>query len=81
MLDVAADTVASGGLLIYSTCSLELEENELRIEAFLAARPDFRVEATDAVPSRWLDARGHLSVTPQEGGFDGAFAARLRRVS
>jgi 16S rRNA (cytosine967-C5)-methyltransferase len=81
MLDAAADTVASGGLLIYSTCSLELEENELRIEAFLAARPDFRVEATDAVPSRWLDARGHLSVTPQEGGFDGAFAARLRRVS
>jgi 16S rRNA (cytosine967-C5)-methyltransferase len=81
MLDSAAGTVRSGGLLIYSTCSLEAEENEGQIDAFLTRHPGFRVEATDAVPSRYLDAAGRLCVTPQTTGFDGAFAARLRRAA
>lgn len=81
MLAAAAGCVRPGGLLVYSTCSLESEENEGQIEAFLERRPDFRVEATDAVPARYLDASGRLCVTPQATGFDGAFAARLRRVA
>jgi len=81
MLVAAADAVVAGGLLVYSTCTLEPEENEAQVEAFLAERHDFRIEVTDAVPARYLDGRGRLVVTPQDGGFDGAFAARLRRVS
>ena len=81
MLRAAADVVAAGGLLVYSTCSLEPEENEGAVESFLAVRPDFQVEPTGAVPERYLDGRGRLVVTPQDSGFDGAFAARLRRVA
>lgn len=81
MLAAGADVVAPGGLLVYSTCTLEPEENEEQVGAFLAARGDFEVEATDAVPARYLDGCGRLLVTPQDTGFDGAFAARLRRAS
>jgi 16S rRNA (cytosine967-C5)-methyltransferase len=81
MMDAAADVVVGGGLLVYSTCTLEPEENEEQVDAFLERRRDFRLDATDAVPARFGDARGRLSVTPWAGGFDGAFAARLRRAS
>jgi len=81
LLDAAASVVAEGGLLVYSTCTLEPEENEEQVDAFLERRPDFRLDATDAVPARWRDARGRLFVTPWSSGFDGAFAARLRRAS
>lgn len=81
MLDAAAALLPVQGLLVYSTCSLEREENEDQVEAFLGRNPGFRVEPGDAVPDRYLDGAGRLVVTPQESGFDGAFAARLRRVS
>ena len=79
LLVAAGRIVSPGGLLVYSTCALEPEENEEQIDAFLAADGDFDVEATEAVHARFLDGRGRLVVNPQETGFDGAFAARLRR--
>lgn len=81
MLDSAADVVSPGGLLVYSTCTLEAEENEDRVRTFVETRPDFRVEATDAVPRRYLEPSGCLFVTPWATTFDGAFAARLRRAA
>ena len=79
ILDACAGVVRKGGILVYSTCSLEPEENEGQIDAFLRRRPDFRVEAGSGVDGRYLDGFGRLSVLPQSFGFDGAFAARLRR--
>jgi 16S rRNA (cytosine967-C5)-methyltransferase len=81
MLDAAATLLPVGGLLVYSTCSLEREENEEQVDAFLVRHPRFRVHPSDAVPPRYRDGLGRLAVTPQSSGFDGAFAARLRRMS
>lgn len=81
MLEAASEIVAPDGILVYSTCTLEPEENEERVEAFLADHGDFRMDATDAVAERFRDDGGRLYVTPQDTGFDGAFAARLRRAA
>ena len=77
----AAECVKPGGLFVYSTCSLEPEENDEMVDAFLAANPDFVEEAppADAVPDMVRDG-ARLRVLPQVHGVDGAFAARMRRV-
>lgn len=81
LLEAAAGRVRPGGVLVYSTCSLEREENEVRVERFLAGRPDWRPEPTEAADVQVRDAAGHLCVLPQRQGVDGAFAARLRRAA
>ena len=76
----AADAVAPGGLLIYSTCSLEPEEDDAPVEAFLAEHPEWSLEPPPegTVPASTLDA-GRLRVLPHRLATDGSFAARLRR--
>ena len=80
ILRAAATAVRPGGLLIYSTCSLELEENDEQVERFLAEHPDWTLEPPPegVVPASVLDG-GCLRVLPQLHATDGAFAARFRR--
>ncbi len=80
ILGGASRLVPSGGLLVYSTCSLEPEENEVQVERFLNEHRQFVPERPQGLESRLLDEQGFLRVLPQRTGFDGAFAARLRRV-
>jgi 16S rRNA (cytosine967-C5)-methyltransferase len=80
ILKSAADAVKPGGLLVYSTCSLEPEENDEQVRLFLDRNPGWELEPPPegAVPAAALD-NGLLRVLPQMHGTDGSFAARLRR--
>ncbi len=80
LLDSAAKLVKKGGVLVYSTCSLEEEENQEEVEAFLKRNREFTLEkATDYVGTKYTDRTGYLVITPQDHGLDGMFAARLVR--
>jgi 16S rRNA (cytosine967-C5)-methyltransferase len=80
LLDSLADVVAPGGLLIYATCSMEPEENELQVERFLAHHPEFRREPSETFPAALLSEKGDMNILPQRHEMDGAYAARLRRA-
>jgi 16S rRNA (cytosine967-C5)-methyltransferase len=86
LLDRATQWLKPGGAIVYSVCSLEPEEGEQVVEAFLAANPQF---AIDPPKPRELPNfvtphhSGWVRILPgmieQEGGVDGFFMARLVR--
>jgi len=82
LLEACAAVVEPGGLLVYSTCSLETEENEQQVAAFLERHREFRREPTPtgSVPSEMMTDDGDLFVRPWVKGTDGSYAARLRKV-
>ena len=68
--------VRSGGVLVYSTCTLLPEENEENIRRFLESNSDFEPEAFRAGS---LECDGMMTLTPDVHGTDGFFICRMRR--
>jgi len=82
ILEGASTAVKIGGILVYSTCSIEPEENQEQVSAFLDSHPNFlRRPSSTIADGSLIDEVGNLVVLPHVHGFDGAFAARLERVS
>ena len=79
ILSEAARVLRPGGRLVYSTCSVEREENEEVVASFLRSRADFaQVEATPA-PASLLLPSGAARTWPQRDDVDGFFVAALRK--
>jgi len=91
LLDNATALLKPGGTLVYSTCSLEIEEGEAQIAALLARNP--KIQVVPIEPNNlfgqggWIQSPGFLRTfpyqldlgTPEWSGMDGFFAARLKR--
>ncbi|XP_048331686.1 uncharacterized protein LOC107433780 isoform X2 [Ziziphus jujuba] len=82
LFDAASILVKPGGALVYSTCSIDPEENEERVAAFLLRHPEFSIDPVDRyVPPDFVTERGFYFSNPVKHSLDGAFAARLVRVT
>ncbi|WP_298437330.1 16S rRNA (cytosine(967)-C(5))-methyltransferase RsmB [Geobacter sp.] len=82
ILDAVAPHLVPGGVILYSTCSTTLEENEGVVEDFLSRHDDFVLEDLNAFFPQLADLftpRGFFRSWPHRHGMDGFFAARLRK--
>ena len=79
ILENQARYVRSGGVLLYSTCTVLKRENEEVVEGFLEAHPEFRAEPL-ALPDLFpKNETGMLTLIPGQYDTDGFFICRLRR--
>lgn len=82
ILHSASRSVKPGGVLVYSTCTTEPEENQLQVARFLSENPAFKlVPASFGGDEGLVDADGYYQSIPHRHGMDGAFAAKMVRSS
>jgi len=82
-LEHVAQALKPAGVLVYTVCSMEPEENEAVADKFLKRHPDFYCEKkpaglTDSVNSL-VDQDGYLKTFPHHHNMDGFFAVRLKK--
>lgn len=70
-----------GGVLLYSTCSLSLEENNKVAERFLAENKNYRLMPMTDTGYSEIDGNGMVTLFPDKNGSDGFFFARFQRIS
>jgi 16S rRNA (cytosine967-C5)-methyltransferase len=78
ILAQAARAVRRGGRLVYSTCSVEPEENEQIVAAFLTEHQEF-APVPAAAPARLLTTTGAARTWPHRDGADGFYVAAFTR--
>ena len=79
ILNNASELIAENGSLIYSTCSLEREEDEVVATAFLGQNRQFEIEAPK-VDARFLTSDDFARTFPDRDRMDGFFIAVFRRI-
>lgn len=78
LLENADRLLKPGGTLVYSTCTIELEENEEMIRDFLSAHQNYIVEADlPKIDETFLSKEGFFRSLPQQHEMDGSFAVKL----
>lgn len=80
ILKSAAEYVKTGGLLVYSTCTVNIEENERVIEKFLATDCRFTGEDFPENMGSFFEGKFMTAIFTKEFGGDGFFICRLRRT-
>lgn len=78
LLKKGAGLLKKGGQLVYSTCTIEPEENIDIINKFLFENPDYKlVSAKGQFPDELVDENGCIRTLPHVHGLDGSFAAKI----
>jgi len=82
LLDSVSALLRPGGVLVYSTCTIEPQENEGVVTSFVSRHPEFELDETGSL-SRLKDKAlvrgGGIQILPQHYHSDGFYIARLRR--
>ena len=79
ILWAASNYIKPGGVIIYSTCSVEPDENLMVIDAFLKSHSKFSIEsAKKYIPEEYVDKNGSMSTYPPDHKIDGGYAVRLK---
>lgn len=86
LLESVSSLLREGGILVYSTCTIEPQENEATVERFLRNHPGFGIP--DEASASWrrlqetaLPRGGGIQILPQHFHSDGFYIARIQRFS
>jgi 16S rRNA (cytosine967-C5)-methyltransferase len=81
LLEKASKLVKNGGVIVYSTCTIEPEENIEVVKEFLSRHPEFKIDdARNYLPSDIVNGEGCMETYPHKHDMDGGFAVRLIKV-
>ncbi|MCL5268566.1 MAG: 16S rRNA (cytosine(967)-C(5))-methyltransferase RsmB [Bacteroidetes bacterium] len=80
ILENVSKLLKPDGVLVYSTCTIESEENQDVVQGFLNRHPEFKLEqAGDFVDKALVGREGYVETFPHRHDMDGGFAARIRK--
>ena len=81
LLNTVCEYVKPGGTLVYSTCSVLPEENEMQAEAFLKEHPEFTaVDLPETIPEKYRQFRKTgLQLLEHRDGVEGFYVCRFQR--
>ncbi|MBW4507135.1 MAG: 16S rRNA (cytosine(967)-C(5))-methyltransferase [Scytonematopsis contorta HA4267-MV1] len=80
LISHTATFVKSGGVLVYSTCTLHPAENEQVIEWFLSENPSWEIEvpSENSPAASYCNSKGWIKVLPHQQDMDGFFMVKFR---
>ncbi|KGA97743.1 16S rRNA methyltransferase [Alkalihalobacillus alcalophilus ATCC 27647 = CGMCC 1.3604] len=85
ILEAVAPLLKKGGRLVYSTCTIDQEENEAIVEHFIQTHPEFQWDITlsDRLPEEIVQSKrykdGYVTILPHDYETDGFFIASLKK--
>lgn len=82
LINNASKYVKIGGTIVYSTCTIFNEENELIVNKFLENNTNFKPEPIGNIPSNLINKKtGFVNTFPFSHELDGSFIAKIKRIS
>ncbi|MDY7231743.1 16S rRNA (cytosine(967)-C(5))-methyltransferase RsmB [Hyalangium rubrum] len=80
ILENCQEAVPPGGLLVYAVCTSEPQEGQDQVEMFLRSHPEWTAEPPVLPAVKLPLTQAYLRTLPGPEGWDGFFAARLRKL-